>query len=113
MKAEHSVDRRYHNKPAAGQIAVLMPGDGSQTVERRDVLLTTQQGFIRRINEMHPSYDPLQYVLLFPIGDLGYHFNINHHRNTNKSGNVKTVSCREYYQCLFGSFSQCFCFYDD
>lgn len=91
------MDRRYHNKPAAGQIAVLMPGDGSQTVERRDVLLTTQQGCMKRINEMHPSYDPLQYVLLFPTGDLGYHFNINNNRGTNSSGIAKTVSCREYY----------------
>ena len=52
------------DKPAAGQIAVLMPGDGSQTVERRDVLLTTQQGFIRRINEMHHVITILTLIII-------------------------------------------------
>ena len=92
LKSNHSIDRRYNNKPVAGQMAVLMPGDGSDMVENRDILLTTTQGELNRISELHPSYDPLQYVILFPTGDFGYHPNINYRVTSSKK-----ISCREYY----------------
>ena len=73
-------------------MAVLMPGDGSDIVENRDILLNTSNGKVLHMNELHPSYDPLQYVLLFPTGDFGYHPNIDY-----RIASSSKISCREYY----------------
>jgi hypothetical protein len=38
----------------------------------RDIQLMLHEGDLQKISELHPSYDPLQYVLLFP----GWHADI-------------------------------------
>ena len=43
---------------------------------RRDVVLKCRNESIKRISETHRSYDALQYPLLFPNGEDGYHFGI-------------------------------------
>ncbi|CAK9292290.1 unnamed protein product [Gordionus sp. m RMFG-2023] len=95
LKSTPSFDIRYRNKPTSSEIAVLLPGDGSDHIAHRNITLKTISGPLRRINELHSSYDPLQYVLLFPRGDIGYHPSI-HYRNSNKY-----VTCREYYAYRF------------
>ena len=42
-----------------------------------DILLSKREGGLQKISELHPSYDPLHYVLLFPRGDDGWHTNIS------------------------------------
>lgn len=49
---------------------------------------------IKRINETHPSYDPLQYPLIFPDGNDGYHLEIY-------KKNGKRVSATEFYSFHF------------
>ena len=49
-----------------------MPGDGSQETNFRDIIINSNGGGLQRINEMNPSYDPLHYPLLFPLGDFGW-----------------------------------------
>ncbi|CAK9291044.1 unnamed protein product [Gordionus sp. m RMFG-2023] len=96
LKSTPNFDVRYCNKPTSSEIAVLLPGDGSDHIAHRDIILKTLSGPLRRINELHSSYDPLQYVLLFPRGDIGYHPSIHYRNSTNKY-----VTCREYYTYRF------------
>ncbi|CAK9291251.1 unnamed protein product [Gordionus sp. m RMFG-2023] len=96
LKSTPSFDVRYRNKHTSSEIAVLLPGDGSDHIAHRDIILKTLSGPLRRINELHSSYDPLQYVLLFPRGDIGYHPPIHYRNSTNKY-----VTCREYYAYRF------------
>ncbi|KDQ27730.1 hypothetical protein PLEOSDRAFT_1042559, partial [Pleurotus ostreatus PC15] len=59
--------RRY-NLPTADEVAMILPGDGSKA-DYRDIILRRRlpQGTgLYRINEGHPAYSPLHYVLLFP-----------------------------------------------
>ena len=56
---EHS--RRY-NSPVSDKIAVLMLNNN---ISNRDVVLHYRDGDLRHISELHRSYDPLQYPLLF------------------------------------------------
>lgn len=72
LKEKIGDDRRRYNAPTASEVAILMPGDGSQETTYRDVVLWARGGGLRRINEMNPSYDPLHYPLLFPFGDFGW-----------------------------------------
>ncbi|GES85174.1 transcriptional factor B3 [Rhizophagus clarus] len=54
-----------------------MVGDGHELhTANRDILLKMRNGNLQRISEIHPSYDPLHYILLFPRGDDGWHVDI-------------------------------------
>jgi len=50
--------------PTADEVATLMVGDGSEAVDRRDVVLV-QVGLFQRISELHVGYMALHYPLLF------------------------------------------------
>ena len=81
---EHS--RRY-NSPVSDEIAVLMPNDN---ISNRDVVLHYRDGGLRHISELHRSYDPLQYPLLFPHGTDGWDVNL-------KLQNGKKLTTLLYY----------------
>jgi len=68
-RGEHQ--RRY-NAQAAPEVGILMDND---VAEARDVVLRFRDGAgggLKRISELHPSYDALQYPLMFPYGNDGY-----------------------------------------
>ncbi|XP_077232577.1 uncharacterized protein LOC143869904 [Tasmannia lanceolata] len=69
-------DGRQYNLPTVPEVAVLMVGDGSENVDRRDVIICNSEGFLQKISDCHPAYMPLQYHLLFPFGEDGWRFNI-------------------------------------
>jgi hypothetical protein len=52
---------------------VILPEDGDQATNARDIILFRIGGGIRRINDLHPLYPSLHYILLFPTGQLGWH----------------------------------------
>jgi hypothetical protein len=49
-------DACRYNVPTANEVATLMVGDGSEVVDRRDVILTQQTGPFQRISELHIGY---------------------------------------------------------
>lgn len=72
LRVDPSVDRRRYNLPTADEVAVILPGDG-ETSQPRDIVLHRRDGALRTISDLHPAYAPLQYVLLFPRGENGWH----------------------------------------
>jgi hypothetical protein len=74
--ASRTKDARRYNVPTTDEVAVLMVGDGSEAVDRRDVVLAQQAGPFQRISELHVGYMALHYPLLFPYGEDGWHPNI-------------------------------------
>ena len=65
-------DTRRYNTPSASEVAVIMIGDGQETQhQNRDIVLQPHEGGLQRISEIHPSYTPLHYVLMFPRGEDG------------------------------------------
>jgi len=75
--ASRTKDARRYNVPTADEVVTLMVGDGSEVVDRRDVILAQQDGPFQRISELHPGYMALHYPLLFPYGEDGWHPNIS------------------------------------
>jgi hypothetical protein len=69
-------DARQYNVPTANEVAALMVGDGSEDVDRHDVVLAQQVGLFQCISELHVGYMALHYPLLFPYGEDGWHPNI-------------------------------------
>ncbi|KAL0847213.1 hypothetical protein Bca101_020459 [Brassica carinata] len=67
-----SSDGRTHNLPTADKVAALIPGDFVMNMEKRDIIVEIKTCRLQRISELHPSYLPLQYPLLFPYGEDGF-----------------------------------------
>ncbi len=82
ISTNEDIDMRRYNTPATSEVAVLMPGDGLN-VSNRDVVLYKQGGGLKIINEFNACYEPLHYILLFPLGDQGYHFYIKPYETPN------------------------------
>lgn len=67
---EHS--RRF-NAPTIDDIAVVIVGEQHH---QRDIVLQRRTDQLMRVPETHRSYDSLQYPLMFPRGEDGYHLTI-------------------------------------
>jgi hypothetical protein len=98
-------DAWRYNTPTASDVAAIMIGDGHEIEpSNRDIVLNLHDGTLQRISELHPFYDLLQYMLLFPNGDDGWHLDIplidNVQRNSRKtvaSVQRKMVSPMQFY----------------
>ncbi|KAK9050845.1 hypothetical protein SSX86_030188 [Deinandra increscens subsp. villosa] len=91
-----SKDGRQYNLPTVNEVAALIPGSSVPT-HSRDVLIEERgTGVVKRISELHPSFMALQYPLLFPYGEDGFHLNIPL-SNVPCTSKRKNVSLREYY----------------
>jgi hypothetical protein len=52
---------------------LILPGSEDQPQGDRDIILQRKDGSLMRIDQRHPFYVSLHYVLLFPTGQLGWH----------------------------------------
>ncbi|GAB0089112.1 LOC105227208 [Sergentomyia squamirostris] len=64
-------ERRY-NSPNVNEIAAVIT---NEECAKRDIVLQRQNNRLQRISEIHPSYDALQYPLIFWKGEDGYDIN--------------------------------------
>ncbi|KAF6171528.1 hypothetical protein GIB67_018052, partial [Kingdonia uniflora] len=100
-----STDHRRYNLPSTDEITVILQGDGPKISSVRDIIvyLKAEQGLMH-ISECHPAYLSLDYVLLFPTGQLGWSIHLKHWnmaRNTwYSSGNGLTQWEYYYYRLL-------------
>ncbi|XP_019167582.1 PREDICTED: uncharacterized protein LOC109163289 [Ipomoea nil] len=95
---KRSSDARTYNLPNVSEVAALIVGDFDPTLGERDILVESKCGDLKRINELNPSYLPLQYPILFPYGEDGYREDIQF-SVPSSSSNVgrKRISQREFF----------------
>ena len=67
-----------YNLPASGEIAAIIVGDYSADEYTYDVLVHDRNRGLKRVSCLHPCYMALQYPLLFPYGEHGYHLGIRY-----------------------------------
>jgi hypothetical protein len=72
---QEGCDWNRYNTPSAttNEIALILPGDGDQVKDSQDIILYHRGGTLSRIDDCHPFYPALRYVLLFPKGQLGWY----------------------------------------
>ncbi|RZC20082.1 hypothetical protein D0Y65_006782 [Glycine soja] len=88
---------RTYNVPTVPEVAALIVGDFDAN-SKRDIILETQHGQLQRIHELHSSYLPLQYPLLFPYGENGYRPDILHSsRSDGKKRKRNRLTMREWF----------------
>jgi len=74
--ASRTKDAHRYNVPTADEVTTLMVRDGSEAIDRRDVVIAQQANPFQCISELHVGYMALHYQLLFPYGEDGRHLNI-------------------------------------
>ena len=94
-------DQRRYNAPTVDEIAVILPGDGTQKRVSRDIVVHGRgDQRLMRISECHPAYLPLHYVLLFPFGELGWDDTLIYwdvSRNAPTIGSRNKLTMMDYY----------------
>ncbi|KAL6581257.1 hypothetical protein OROMI_007180 [Orobanche minor] len=73
LMGRRSRDGRMYNLPTCSEVDALIVGNDEYEMDPRDIVLERKNGDLQRISELHPSYLPMQYPLLFPYGEDGYH----------------------------------------
>lgn len=101
LVGKRNYDGRQYNLPTSSEVAVLIVGDIDSSIEKRDIVVQYKGGPLHQINELHASYLPLQYPLLFPYGEDGYRTEIGHKDRSNEksmSSNPRnTLTMREWF----------------
>nr|GMD83298.1 uncharacterized protein LOC109183853 isoform X1 [Ipomoea batatas] len=105
LRSDISMDQRTHNMPSASQVAAIWIEDNGDGLNgNRNIRVHSHSGRSQYIQYYYGCYDPLQYPLLFPHGDIGWHEGIQRvssrehvgttgSRQTPKSfDNIKTVN---------------------
>ncbi|AQK61422.1 putative replication protein [Zea mays] len=67
-----------YNLPSSGEIAAIIVGDYSSAQYTYDVLVHAKNHGLKRVSHLHPCYMALQYPLLFPYGEHGFHLGIRY-----------------------------------
>jgi len=96
LQANPQTDLRRYNIPTASEIAAIIPNGSENQPANRDVVLyrrteNSPSGHnLQHINETHPQYDPLQYVLILPHGRYGWTTGMH-------LSNIQQVSPMQFY----------------
>ncbi|XP_040210356.1 uncharacterized protein LOC120941146 [Rana temporaria] len=86
-------ERRF-NAPQVDEVAVVISGN---KFDKRDIIIQRRGESLQRISETHRSYDALQYPVIFPRGEDGYHFNIRQVNPATGETTRKKVSAMDFY----------------
>lgn len=66
-----------YNASSPSQVAaILVDDDTSSEAKAPHILVTAHNGDFHNIHHYYGCYDPLQYPLLFPFGETGWHQHI-------------------------------------
>ncbi|GJZ06286.1 ATP-dependent DNA helicase PIF1-like protein [Tanacetum coccineum] len=97
MLSERTRSKQY-NSPNVAEVAALITNDFGDEEPTRDIVVCKKDSLPKIIPELHPSYMALQYHLLFPYGEDGYHEKIPYHTNKGKRKTTRDyVTMKEYY----------------
>ncbi|CAN6927989.1 unnamed protein product [Brassica oleracea] len=88
---------KEYDLPGTSEVAGLIVGDMSSTIGERDIVVQFQTDTLQQLRDDHPSYMSLQYPLLFPYGEYGFHPEILLHLETGTSRTRQFLTIREFY----------------
>ncbi|XP_061395554.1 uncharacterized protein LOC133331174, partial [Musca vetustissima] len=83
-----------YNAPTIDDVAILIVGEPTAP---RDIIIRRRDERVSRIAETHRSYDALQYPIIFPYGEDGYHFGLRQINTSTNEPTNKQVSSMNFY----------------
>ena len=72
-------DKRRYNLPIANEVTIIIPrNEDAKVTGPRDIILhrRTDTNALQSLHDGHPAYACLHYVLLFPTGQHGWHWDL-------------------------------------
>ncbi|KAL3831157.1 hypothetical protein ACJIZ3_019959 [Penstemon smallii] len=77
IRTSPALDQRNCNVPTVDDVAgVWKDGDEDVSGSQRDIRVYTEEGRTHKVNYYYSCYNPLQYPILFPNGEPGWHAGI-------------------------------------
>ncbi|OMO49969.1 hypothetical protein COLO4_38264 [Corchorus olitorius] len=96
-----SFERNYA-APVSTDIAKLIIGDETQEIMEKNIIIEHKSGDLKKISNLHPLFISMQYPLLFPYGEDGFHLGIRYAESPlKKQMQRKTVTMRELIRIKF------------
>ncbi|KAL0385744.1 UNVERIFIED_CONTAM: hypothetical protein Sradi_2968700 [Sesamum radiatum] len=95
LRADPGLDQRIYNVPVVDQVAAIWKdSDECDESQSRDIRVYPKSGRSQKIEYYYGCYDPLQYPLLFPRGEPGWHVGIKRKNHSEIIGYQKRMrSC--------------------
>nr|XP_027083804.1 uncharacterized protein LOC113706116 [Coffea arabica] len=88
------LDQRVYNLPSASQVAAIWTEDENETIDRSThIQVYTHSHTSHRIKHYYGCYDPLQYPILFPRGECGWHHGIKRLYKRKRNGDSCEDDC--------------------
>lgn len=98
LKSRPTRGNQQYSLPTCWELAMLVVGDMSNINGERDIIVELNSGVLKRISDLHPSFMALQYPMLFPYDEDGFHPNICYVRNTDARKTQRSfVTTKEFY----------------
>ncbi|CAN1341002.1 hypothetical protein LINPERPRIM_LOCUS39035 [Linum perenne] len=94
LLAARSSDGREYDLPTVDELGQLIVDETGGASYQPNIVVEHQSSKLQRISPYHPSIMALQYLLLFPYGEDGWHANISVQQPTYT---LKTVSQCDFY----------------
>lgn len=77
IRTDVKLDQRVYNAPATDPVvAIWIEGNNPTESQECDIIVHSTFGHWHKVRHYYGCYDPLQYPLLFPHGEVGWHQNI-------------------------------------
>ncbi|XP_027174256.1 uncharacterized protein LOC113773851 [Coffea eugenioides] len=82
------LDQRVYNLPTVSQVAAIWTEDDDESADRNvHIQVYTHSNTSHRIKHYYGYYDPLQYPILFPQGECGWHHGVKKLRKRKRNAN--------------------------
>lgn len=102
LKVSRSLSGRENHMHASDEVAGIMVGDTDETCGQRDIIVHDKIEGLKRVSFVHPKLMALQYPILFPNGEDGFHTNIPYENTDPESTNTRDkISMMDYYAYKF------------
>ncbi|XVF49856.1 hypothetical protein PTKIN_Ptkin04bG0049700 [Pterospermum kingtungense] len=93
----HRSERQYSDA-MSDEVAGLIVGDVDNLINNRDIIVDHKSLGLQRISDLHPAFMAMQYPILFPYGEDGFHLDIKYQSTTQRRQTKRgCVTAREYY----------------
>lgn len=98
MKVCRSVTGHENFIGPSNEVGAIMVGDLEDTCGERDIIVETKSKGLERISDIHPKLMALQYPLLFPDGEDGYHDDIPYVQSDKRVAKKRQrITMKEFY----------------
>ncbi|XP_017239700.1 uncharacterized protein LOC108212487 [Daucus carota subsp. sativus] len=102
LKICRSQSGRENHISTSDEVAGIMVASCGNTTAERDIIVEKKFGGLQRISYIHPKLMSLQYPLLFPNGEDGYHNRIPfQNAEVGSSKEKDMISMKDYYSYRF------------